>query len=98
MGFELMDLLQSTVFKSEYYSFYINGIGWIRFRLVIFINAVEPFEIEGWKFNCGNEFGVFLAIGWASDRPKFPSCNRETAFGEKRLSSAVRFGASLCQS
>ena len=47
MGFELMDLLQSTVFKSEEYSLYINILATTNFRKGVFVCPLEPPEIKG---------------------------------------------------
>lgn len=38
---------------------------------------------------------IIWRSGWAQDRPKFHSCNRETALDGKRLASEVVFFANL---
>ena len=55
MGFELMDLLQSTVFKTLYLSLFNNELTDNLFRISSFFLALEATSLKGLISKCGND-------------------------------------------
>ena len=74
MGFELMDLLQSTVFKFRIKSLYFMILIFTIFRNEIIITKLEAASYSTWNVDCGKDLR-------AEARPPLTNgtCNKLTA-------------------
>ena len=72
MGFELMDLLQSTVFKTLDLSLFNNKLTGDIFRISSVLLALEATSIKGLISKCGNDLPPLLWRPAERKKPNLP--------------------------